>query len=99
MPGDTHYFQFWSRDGATVYTIKTRPGNPQLLAVDVRTGSVTTIRDFGFDMRFADPYRPCSRFTLAPDGKSFSATVVRTRMDLWLLEGFNPRRSLLDWFR
>ena len=45
------------------------------------------------------PSDPGLRFTLAPDGKSFLGTIVRTRTDLWILEDFAPRGGVLDWFR
>ncbi len=89
----------WSPDGTTIYVIKTRPGNPELLAVDVGTGDVTTIREFSSEVIFSTPFSPGTRFTLAPDARSFSATVFHVRMDLWLLEGFNQRTSLLNRFR
>ncbi len=90
----------WSRDGETVYTVRTGGDEiDQLVAVDVGTGAVTTIREFSEDVWFGAPWFPNNRLTLAPDGKSFSATVINVRMDLWLLEGFNQRRDLLDRFR
>ena len=82
-----------------MYAVRTETGSSELVAVDVGSGEVTTIRDFSSDVRFSAPWSPGIRYTLAPNGASFSATVVRVRMDLWLLEGFNPRTGLLDRLR
>ncbi len=89
----------WSRDGETIYTIKVDSENPQLLAIDIETGAVTSIGQFGAENTFQVPFSPGMRFTLAPDGKSFSASVYRIDSDLWLLEGFDPKRNWLDRFR
>ena len=90
----------WSRDGKTLYTVRTGgEENDQLVAVDVGTGAVTTIREFSEDVNFGAPWSPNNRLTLATDGKSFSATVLKVRMDLWLLEGFKQRKGLLDRLR
>jgi serine/threonine protein kinase/Tol biopolymer transport system component len=90
----------WSRDGASIYTVALEEdGAPQLLSIDVQSGAVKHIVSYGAASRFGTPFAPALRFTLAPDGRSFLATVRRFRMDLWLLEGFDTRAGLLDLFR
>lgn len=90
----------WSRDGAMLYAITGRydSGGVRLVGLDVKTGSAKSIRTFGDEFHFETPYGS-QRLTLAPEGRSFSATVFHVRTDLWLLEGFNARKGLLDWFR
>jgi Tol biopolymer transport system component len=98
--GRTQSALLWSRDGASIYTVALQEdGVPQLLSVDVRSGAVKRIGSYEAGIRFAAPTFPGLRFTLGPDGKSFLATVRRFPMDLWLLEGFSPRKGPLDWFR
>ncbi|HUL79568.1 MAG TPA: protein kinase [Vicinamibacteria bacterium] len=90
----------WSRDGAWIYTVALEEnGGAQLVSVDVRSGAVRRIGSYGPGVRFGTPSPPGLRFTLGPDGRSFLATVRRFPMDLWLLEGFDARKGLLDLFR
>jgi hypothetical protein len=88
----------WSRDGAILYVITGRYDAERLVGLDVRTGSAKIIRAFGDEFYFGTPYGS-QRLTLAPGGRTFSATVLHKRTDLWLLQGFNARKGLLDWFR
>jgi len=89
----------WSRNGMTIFTVRTDVGNSKLVAVDVGSGKVTTIREFSSDIRISAPWWPNVRYTLAQDGRSFSATIFHVRMDLWLLEGFNQPKGFLDRLR
>jgi hypothetical protein len=90
----------WSSDGGSLYTIRrTADRTLQTIAIDAVTGAVRVISTLGADFFFGTPTDPGLRFTLAPDGKSFLGTIVRTRTDLWILENFLPPRGLLDWFR
>jgi eukaryotic-like serine/threonine-protein kinase len=90
----------WSRDGGTLYSIRrTEDRIVQMVAIDAMTGGARVISTLGADFAFATPTDPGLRFTLAPDGKSFLGTIVRTRTDLWILEDFAPRKGVLDWFR
>ena len=69
-----------------------------MLANDAVTGAVRVVSTLGNDFYFGAPSDPGLRFTLAPDGKSFLGTIVRTHTDLWILEGFASRAGFLDWF-
>jgi Tol biopolymer transport system component len=90
----------WSRDGGKLYSIRrTDDRTVQMVAIDSVTGAVRVVSTLGADFYFATPVDPGLRFTLAPDGKSFLGTIVRTRTDLWILEDFAPRGGILDWFR
>jgi Tol biopolymer transport system component len=88
----------WSRDGAMLYAITGHLGGLRLVGLDVKTGSSKSIRTFGDEFYFGTPYGS-QRLTLAPQGTSFSATVRPKRTDLWLLQGFDARKGLLNWFR
>jgi len=50
------------------------------------------ITDLGADVAFGTRISPGLRFTLADDGKSFLASIMRTQTDLWILEHFIPTR-------
>jgi Tol biopolymer transport system component len=82
----------WSRDSRTIYTIAPRmEGGSQLLSIDISTGVVKTETSFGNELAFGTGMNPGLRFSMAPDGRSFSASVRRLRTDIWILEGFNRR--------
>jgi Tol biopolymer transport system component len=90
----------WSRDSGTLYSIRrTHDRMVQMVANDAVTGAFRVVSTLGHDFYFATPTDPGLRFTLAPDGKSFLGTIVRTHTDLWILEDFASRAGLLDWFR
>jgi len=94
---DTPLTHGWGRDGARVYAI--RPGEAarlQLVSIDAATGRETVVtKDLGPSPPSDDPLRG---FSLAPDGRSFLTSILRLRGDLWLLEGFEPRRRLYGLF-
>ena len=90
----------WSRDGKSLYSIRrTDERIVQMVAIDAASGAIHVVSTLGTDFNFATPNDPGLRFTLAPDGKSFLGTIVRSRTDLWILEDFAPHRGILDWFR
>ena len=90
----------WSTDGGTLYSIRrTEDRVVQMVAIDALTGSLRVVSTLGENFYFGTPSDPGLRFTLAADGKSFLGTIVRTRTDLWILDGFAPRAGVLDWFR
>ena len=89
----------WSRDGRTLYSVRrTDDRVVQLFAIDVATSVLRPVSMLGADFDFAAP-NDGLRFTLAPDGRSFLATIVRSRTGLWILDGLAPRQGILDWFR
>jgi len=90
----------WARDGRTLYSARrTDDRVPQLIAIDVLSGSVRVVSALSADVYFGAPIQTGIRFTLAPDGKSFMGTIVRTHTDLWILDNFAPRGRVLDWFQ
>jgi len=38
------------------------------------------------------------RYSLAPDGKSFVYAVLKSKENLWMLEGFEPKTDLIARF-
>jgi Tol biopolymer transport system component len=78
----------WSLDGNTIYGLtQTREGS-RLQSLNIQTGAVKSIRDFGPDSRFETNMAHSLRLSMAPDGKSFSTTTLQAKSDLWMLEGF-----------
>lgn len=85
----------FSKDGKTLYGLLREQGQATLFAVDVATGKGKTIGPVG-DITPGSPLTPGIRFSLSPDGKSFITSVIRRRSDIWMLEGFDYRPSLLE---
>jgi hypothetical protein len=73
-------------------TLRESDGRTRLVAIDVAADSLRVVADLGPDLNFAAVPSPGVRFTLAADGRSFLASVVRTRTDLWILENFSRPR-------
>jgi eukaryotic-like serine/threonine-protein kinase len=78
----------WSADGSTIYGISRTPDGSRLQELNLQTGAVRSIRDFGPETRFETNMAHSLRLSLAPDGKSFSTTTLQAKSDLWMLEGF-----------
>jgi serine/threonine protein kinase len=78
----------WSADGSTIYGLSRTAEGSRLQALNLQTGAVRNIRDFGLDTRFETNMAHSLRLSLAPDGKSFSTTTLQAKSDLWMLEGF-----------
>jgi len=89
----------WSRDGASLYSTRRTDDRVEVIAIDPASGAVRVISTLAGDFNFATTDTSGVRFTLAPDGESFLATIVRRRSDLWILEDFAPRRGVFDWLR
>jgi hypothetical protein len=90
----------WSRDSRTIYSMRgTDDRIVRMVAIDAATGAVRVVSTLGAGFSVATPTDPGLRFTMAPNGQSFLATIARTRTDLWILENFAPRGGVLDWFR
>jgi Tol biopolymer transport system component len=88
----------WSRDNSTLYTVGyTDRGAREIVTLDVSTGDVHvlhTITTPGLSVETR--ITPGQRFTIAADGKSFLASVLRSRMDLWILDDFTSPKGRLD---
>lgn len=88
----------FSKDGAHVYAVihNTATSVPewQLLSFDVATGAEKVIRtvDLPPSVSFIGD------FSMHPDGKRFLFCAATFNPDIWMLEGFEQRPSLLDSF-
>jgi serine/threonine protein kinase len=82
----------WSKDGAFVYGVKSDDRRRLLLfSIEIRTGHEKTVTDLGPAPIAAVPYQTgigVRGLSLAPDGKSFAASILRSKSDIWILEGF-----------
>ena len=84
----------WSGDGSLIYGIKVDDELHLILAaIDTETGDEKFLADLG---RSAPTITPVRGLSMAPDGKSLATSVMRLKGDLWVLEGFNERRTLFD---
>jgi Tol biopolymer transport system component len=90
----------WSRDGRSLYSVRrTQDRSVQMVAIDAVGGALRIVSTLGSDFYFAAATDPGLRFTLAPDGRSVLATIVRTRTSLWILNGFTQPPGVLDRLR
>jgi hypothetical protein len=71
-----------------------------LFSINIASGKENILSNWGRDLRPASPLYPGIRFSLVPDGKSFVYAVAKSKSNLWMLEGFEPKTNLLSrWFR
>jgi serine/threonine protein kinase len=78
----------WSRDGSLLYAVR-QDANRKMIVIsfDPKTGKETSISDLGpIPLQISDS--PFAGFSMAPDGKSFATSILRTESDLWILEDF-----------
>jgi len=78
----------WSTDGSVIYGLSRTTDGSQLQELNLQSGAVRKIREFGPETRFETNMAHSLRLSLAPDGKSFSTTTLQAKSDLWMLEGF-----------
>jgi TolB protein len=90
----------WSRDNSTLYTVRNADrGGSEIVALNVSTGEVHVLHAITTPGLSVDTLvSPGQRFSLAADGKSFLATVLRSRTDLWILDDFASPKGWLDRF-
>jgi len=82
----------WSPDGALLYGVAVENGRSVLKSVEVRTGAVRRIADYCTEFRVGTPFSHSMILSLARDKRSFAATTLTFKSDLWLLEGFPQPR-------
>jgi hypothetical protein len=92
----------WSKDGNFLYGIGiTENRHLALGRVEIAQAREEVVADLGLlpaaldlaDFQGDFPYRG---FSLRPDGKSFLTSVLAVKGDLWLLQDFDRRISLVD---
>jgi Tol biopolymer transport system component len=87
----------FSRDGRALYAAGRDSGRTFLKSIDLAGGAVRTIAEYSGDAVISGGAPFQARLSLAPDGKSLATSVVVTRSDLWLLEGFPVPRPWWRW--
>jgi WD40 repeat protein len=95
-PASNRFVLVWSRDAEMIYVASSHTQKARLDAIDVRTGRSRKIVEYPQELRISTPNTYSLSGSLSRDAKSFATTVVNTKSDLWILEGFpQPRRH---WF-
>jgi serine/threonine protein kinase/Tol biopolymer transport system component len=78
----------FSRDGKTAYGIRYDADKPTLFSLDIETAKLRDIKPLDRSLRASSPMSPSTRFTLAPDGKSFAYSIAKPESSVWMLQGF-----------
>jgi eukaryotic-like serine/threonine-protein kinase len=86
----------FSRDGKTLHAVGKERGKTFLKAIDVESGDVRTVANYGPELTISGALEFHTRLSRAPDGKSLATSAVTRKTDLWLLEGFPLPRA---WWR
>ena len=96
----------WSKDGAALYGIASGANRRLVLAtIDVETGHEHQIADIGtippaFDLAEDFNEFPYRGFSLHPNGSGFLTSVLRAKMQIYLMKDFDRRGRLADgWWR
>jgi serine/threonine protein kinase len=88
----------WSRNGRTIYGVATVGRTSHLKALDLATGRVSIVADYGTLLSLAEPINDSLQFMLAPDGHSIVTTSTESRVDLWMLKNLHlPPASWRGW--
>jgi dipeptidyl aminopeptidase/acylaminoacyl peptidase len=92
----------WSKDGAALYGVASDANRRLVLAtIDVDTAHESQIADLGtmppaFDLAENFNEVPYRGFSLHPDGTSFLTSVLRAKMQIYLMKDFDRGRRLGD---
>jgi len=86
----------FSRDGSSIYAIRAAGDKQELARVEVATGRIQTVSILPLDLVIGGPYGGPTRLALAPDAKSVFTTIRKVEGDIWILDGFNPPRSIWE---
>jgi Tol biopolymer transport system component len=82
----------WSKDPKAIYRLGSVNGRVALFSMDVRTGSERMLLTLGKELNVSRT----EGLSIAPDGKRLLASVVNAKANIWLLEGFQERLSILQ---
>ena len=89
-------YAIWSHDGKEVYALgRNTEGHWLLVAIDMKSGSVRKISDYGSQVVFASNFNPSFPMSLSPDGKTIATTVYNAKSEIWMMQGY---RLPWDWF-
>ncbi|MGA7237779.1 MAG: protein kinase [Bryobacteraceae bacterium] len=86
----------FSKDGKTLYAVGKQNGRSFLKAIDVDSGAVRTLADYGPALTISGGLEFHTRLSRSPDGRSLATSAVTSKSDIWLLEGFPLPRP---WWR
>jgi hypothetical protein len=94
----------WSKDGATLYGIGYGENRRFMLSsIDLASGRETQVADLGIlpaiDFGGIVSELPYRGFSLHPDGKSFLTSVLRVKMQIYLMKDFDRSARLADFWR
>lgn len=78
----------FSRDSKTLYAAGRENGSWVLKAVDIASGAVRQVANYGPAMNISGGLPYHTRLSRSPDGKSLATSAVTRRSDIWLLEGY-----------
>lgn len=87
----------WSKDGSAIYGVRGTDNQRLVLtAVDTESGREKVVADLGpypaaFSYGNVTGAPALRGFNLAPDGQSFSSSIIRPKADIWILEGFHKK--------
>ncbi|MGA3024538.1 MAG: protein kinase [Bryobacteraceae bacterium] len=81
----------FSRDGKTAYGIRADAGKLYLFSLDIETARLHDIKQLDRSLEPRSNLNPAIRFTLAPDGKSFAYSILKSESSLWMLQGFDGK--------
>ena len=85
----------FSADGKLLYGIRTDGNRRLLYSVDIARGVAKDIGDVGFDNIPVSPLNPGVRLSLSPDGKSLTYGTIKSKVNMWMLEGFTAKRGFM----
>ncbi len=83
----------FSKDGKTLYAVGKDRGSAFLKAIDVASGAVRTVSDYGPVLIISGGQALHTRLSRAPDGKSLATSAVTIKSDVWVLKGFPQPRT------
>jgi eukaryotic-like serine/threonine-protein kinase len=86
----------FSKDGKTVYAVGIEHGSSFLKAIDVASGTVRNVANYGPALMISGGLGFHTRLSRSPDGKTLATSAVSRKSDIWLLEGFPLPRP---WWR
>jgi serine/threonine protein kinase len=98
----------WSNDGSAIYGLAIGQDRRLMLGrIDIATAKETKVSDLGsaptagFDVAGARNRFAVRGFSPHPDGKSFLTSIIRTKMQIYLMEDFDRPARLADrwWSR
>jgi Tol biopolymer transport system component len=86
----------WSADGATLYGLTWQDGKQVIVAVDIASHREKLVSQLTPPVYIGDVWATTLRLSVAPDGKSLVTTASRNSSDIWMLDSFDARPSLLQ---